>query len=254
MNIVIVEDEAPAAEKLEFLIREYDPDINIIAKISSVKKAVNWFNNNSPPDLAFFDIHLGDGQSFEIFEATEVNCPVIFTTAYDEYALKAFKVNSIDYLLKPLDKNELFAALKKFMKFNKNLRTEQAGSNINYHDILNLQKNEYKNRFLIRIGEHLRPVPVEKIECFYSMDKATYVLTSDNKSYYLDHSLDQLEAMTNPLDFFRVSRKFIVNIHFIIDIISYSSSRLKVKLKDSPGQDIIVSRDKVKDFKIWLDR
>lgn len=254
MRIVIVEDEKPAADKLEMFIKEYDSDAEIIYRITSVQNGISWFNNNPPPDVAFFDIHLGDGHSFEIFEGSEVNCPVIFTTAYEQYAIKAFKVNSIDYLLKPIDKNELFAALKKYIKLSRNIKDNKPDNKLILNSLLETMKKNYKNRFLIKAGEHIRSVSIDQIECFYSLNKSNYLMSSNNRSYYIDYSLDQIEEMLDPELFFRVSRKFIINLNHIKDIISYSNSRLKVKLNNDPGEEIIVSRDKVKSFKNWLDK
>ena len=249
MKVLIIEDEKPAAEKLKTLIKKTDPEIEVLGVSTSVKKSVEWFTQNQPPDLAFMDIQLGDGLSFEIFEQTEVNCPVIFTTAYDEYALKAFKVNSIDYLLKPVEKEQLENALKKFHR----VHVPKPNKHV-FDKVLSTLTSDYKSRFLIKVGEHIRSLSVAQIQSFYSMDKSTYVLTSENRNYDLDYTLDQIETLIDPSKFFRISRKFIINIDYINDIISYTNSRLKVKLQGETGEEMIVSREKVKDFKNWLDQ
>ncbi|MBN2174122.1 MAG: response regulator transcription factor [Bacteroidales bacterium] len=252
MKVIVVEDEKMAAEGLIGLIRRVDPEMEVIAQPDSVKKAVEWFNNHPPPDLAFFDIQLADGLSFKIFEKTLVECPVIFTTAYHEYAIRAFKVNSIDYLLKPIDLQDLTNAINKFKK--------------SYHDpkqklqpevfdkVLNLLTNNYKQRFVVKVGEHIRSIPVEDILYFYSQEKATFFHTVDNRNYVIDYSLEQVEELLDPQMFFRINRKYMITIRAIQDIITYSNSRLKTELKNSDDNDVIVAREKVKDFKKWLDR
>jgi len=249
MNILIIEDEKPAAEKLKQLIRRLEPDAGILSSPDSVRESVQWFKHNPPPDLVFMDIQLGDGLSFEIFEQVEVDCPVIFTTAYDEYALRAFKVNSIDYLLKPVDVEELRSALKKFRRIS-----GQKPDKSVFDQVLKSLTKEYKSRFLVKVGEHIKSLPAAQIQCFYSMDKSTFVLTSENRNYDLDYTLDQIESLVDPSSFFRISRKFIINLEFIKDIISYTNSRLKVVLQGETQDELIVSREKVRDFKGWLDR
>lgn len=204
------------------------------------------------------DIQLGDGLSFEIFQKTEIKCPVIFTTAYDEYAVRAFKVNSIDYLLKPIDADELRAAIEKFKNLQKPI--QKAGT-ITHQNLTLLEKAmqllgqqpQYKNRFVIKIGEHLKYIPTDSIDFFFSREKATYLQTKDNKRFVIDYPLDQLEKMMDPKDFFRINRAYLVCLTAIQDIITYSSSRLKTVLRNSPEPDIVVSRDKVQSFKDWLD-
>lgn len=249
MKVIIVEDEKPAADKLEKLVLKIDPAVEIMAKPDSVKSSVEWLQNNPSPDLAFMDIQLGDGLSFEIFEEAEVNYPVIFTTAYDEYAIKAFKVNSIDYLLKPIDQEELQQALKKFHQVQ-----QKAPDKLVFDKVMQRLTREYKSRFLTKVGEHIKSILVDDIQCFYSMEKSTFVLTSEGRNYDLDYPLDQIELLIDPAKFFRISRKFIINIQYIKDIISYTNSRLKVKLMGDFSEELIVSREKVKDFKKWLDR
>jgi len=252
MNVVVIEDEKLAAEGLIGLIQQVDPNINIIAQLTSVKKSIEWFNKNDHPDLAFFDIQLADGLSFEIFENTIVDCPVIFTTAYHEYAIRAFKVNSIDYLLKPVDYNELATAIEKYKRSYKN-RIIQPKQEV-FDKVLNLLTNDFKQRFAIKVGEHIRSVAIESILYFYSMEKATFLHTDDNHNYVLDYSLEQIEGLVDPQRFFKINRKYIITIDSIDDIITYSNSRLKIELKHSDDHDVIVAREKVREFKKWLDR
>ncbi len=228
-------------------------DIGVSAMLHSVKEAVEWFKANDHPDLILLDIQLSDGLSFEIFERVKVKSAIIFTTAYDEYALKAFKLNSIDYLLKPIDDDELESAIEKF----KENRPEPHNLMVDINQIKKLLINpldiEYKKRFTIKVGQHLRVVDIEDIECFYSDQKATYCHTNGKKDYLIDLSLEQVEDQLDPLKFYRVNRKFIININSIADIISYTNSRLQVKLGHFSELEIIVSRERVKDFRKWLE-
>jgi len=249
MKVVIIEDEKPAARRLSRMLNKLG--INPLAMLHSVEESVNWFYNNEHPDLLFLDIQLSDGLSFEIFDEVEVKSAIVFTTAYDEYALKAFKLNSVDYLLKPIDSDELENAINQFKKL-------QISSNSNGFSIdqikklvVPLQKN-FKKRFTVKIGQHIKMISVEVIECFYSANKSTHIHTIDNRTYLLEDTLDQLEDKLSPEIFFRVSRKFFVNINAIKDIIAYSNSRLKLILQTYKEEEIIVSRERVKEFKNWI--
>lgn len=252
-KVLIIEDEKPAAEWLQQLILKLGYDIKIAAVIDSVRGATDWFRENPAPDLVFMDIQLADGLSFEIFEQVKVPCPVIFTTAYEEYAVKAFKVNSVDYLLKPIAFDELEAA---FQKFGNQVKKEEAVQPVTL-DLLNkvreMLRKQYKTRFVIKVGEHLKSIPVEDIQFFYSLDKATFLCTSDFKTYIVDYSLDRISEMIDEHRFFRINRKYILSNQSIADIVFYSNSRLKIKLKKPDEESIIVSRDKVPAFKEWLD-
>jgi DNA-binding LytR/AlgR family response regulator len=254
MNILIIEDEPQAAQRLEKLLSELVPELTILEKIDTVKRAVQWFNTNPPPHLTLMDIQLADGLSFHIFEQCDVKSPVIFTTAYDEYALKAFKVNSIDYILKPVDKDELQAALKKLTMLagNQHGITKQFLDNIE----MAVQKlvKTYKTRFVIKVGEHLRTIEVGSIRYFYSQEKATFCVTNENRNFILDYTLEQLEEMIDPTEFYRINRKYLVRSEAIQDIINHTNSRLKLILKASQDNDIIVARERVQEFKQWLDR
>jgi len=250
MNVIIIEDEKPSARRLQRMLKSLDIDAETM--LHSVEESVDWFQNNEHPDLIFLDIQLSDGLSFEIFETIDISSAVIFTTAYDEYALKAFKLNSIDYLLKPIDEDELKTAVEKYK-----LRSPKKQSvSLDFNDIKQLLINpierEYKKRFSVKIGQHLKLINIEDIECIYSENKGTYAYTNDRRNYLLDATLDQLENELEPDIFFRVSRKFYVNINAINDMVSYTNSRLQIKLQNFNEQNIIVARERVKDFKQWL--
>jgi len=249
MNCLIVEDEKVAAERLVGLIKKYDPSIDISEIVQSVKNAVLWLNTHQAPELIFMDIQLADGLSFEIYEQTIVKTPVIFTTAYDEYALKAFKVNSIDYLLKPIDQHELNNAIDKFKASNKH---KEIPAQV-FDNILNSLTKNYKNKFVLKVGEHIKVFTLEDVQCFYSMEKYTFLQNNSGRDYAINYTLDQLEDLLDPAQCFRINRKFIVSFSAISDIISYSTSRLKVKLNSNESDDLIVSREKVQDFKKWLE-
>ncbi|MFC4269178.1 LytR/AlgR family response regulator transcription factor [Polaribacter marinivivus] len=251
MNVLIIEDEKPAARRLNRMLASLNIDVSEM--LHSVEESLNWLQNNEHPDLIFLDIQLSDGLSFEIFEEIEVKSAIIFTTAYDEYALKAFKLNSIDYLLKPIDEDELEAAVNQFKK----QQPKQAEVQVNLDDIRKLLINpidrKFKKRLSIKVGQHIKIIPVDDIECFYSENKATYIHTLEKRNYLLDNSLEKWEEQLNPEQFFRVNRTFIVHINAIKDIISYTNSRLKLVLETYNDQEIIVSRERVKDFKNWID-
>jgi DNA-binding LytR/AlgR family response regulator len=252
---LIIEDEKPAAEHLQRLINQVDIKIDIIRIISSVDEALMWFDNSPLPDLIFLDVQLSDGLSFEIFNHINITCPVIFTTAYEEYAIKAFRVNSIDYLLKPIGIDNLKNAINKFTSFNFNfINTYNQSLKYKVDQVMKLLTNNYKSRFVVNVGMHFRSVEVEKINLFYSLEKSTFLLDNTGKSYDIDYSLEQIEKITDPKQFFRISRKYIANINAIADIISYTSSRLKLKIACSDDDDILVSRSKLAEFRRWLER
>lgn len=250
MKVVLVEDEHYAAEKLIQLLQTAEPDMEVVKILESVEEAVNWFSTNALPDLIFMDIQLDDGISFEIFDAIKIEAPIIFTTAYDVYAIRAFKVNSIDYLLKPIEQNALKSALYKF----KHVFAEKRNFEERVSQVVRQMSKQYKTRFFIKIGIRYQSVPVDNICCFFVEQRNTFIRTTEGKTYDLDYSLDQILKMINPEQFFRISRSSIVNINSIDEIISYSSSRLKLKLKNHSDDDLIVSRDKVSAFKQWMDK
>jgi DNA-binding LytR/AlgR family response regulator len=253
MNVLIIEDEPLAAQRLETLIVDMLDNARVVEKIDSVKKSVQWLQKNPAPDLILMDIQLADGLSFLIFEQCEVKSPVIFTTAYDEYALKAFKVNSIDYILKPVDKAELGHALRK-LEGLKNSQPSQEMLMQSISQAMTMLTKKYKERFVIKVGEHLKTVDVKNILYFYSQEKTTFCHTTDNRNHILDFTLEQLEALIDPADYFRVNRKYLVRGDSIQDIISYTNSRLRLLLKNSLDNDVIVARERVQEFRQWLDR
>lgn len=251
MSVLIIEDEKPAARRLNRMLAELG--IEVETMLHSVEESINWFQNNKHPDLIFLDIQLSDGLSFEIFEEVEVKSAIIFTTAYDEYALKAFKLNSIDYLLKPIDEDELKVAVDKF----KENQPKQSDVQVNIDDIRKLLINpvdrKFKKRFTIKVGQHIKIIHVDEIECFYSENKSTYIHTNSNRNYLIDHSLEHWQEQLDPEQFFRVNRTYIIHINAIKDIISYTNSRLKLILHSYNESEIIVSRERVKEFKNWID-
>ncbi|MCK0132224.1 LytTR family DNA-binding domain-containing protein [Flavobacteriaceae bacterium F08102] len=251
MKVLIIEDEKPSARRLKRML--HAEEIEVIEMLHSVEEALAWFNTHEHPALIFLDIQLSDGLSFEIFEQIEINSAIIFTTAYDEYALQAFSLNSIDYLLKPIDQADLKKAVEKY----KTRMPQQQKVAVNFDEIKRLLVNpidrSFKKRFTIKIGQHLKMIPVEEIGCFYSEHKSTYLHTMDGRDYPIDNSLEALEYQLNPEVFFRISRKHFVNIQAIKDMVSYTNSRLQIRLHSEPKQELIVSRERVKDFKRWLE-
>ncbi|PHS61818.1 MAG: DNA-binding response regulator [Flavobacterium sp.] len=250
MKTLIIEDEKPSARRLQRMLEKLGVPVNQM--LHSVEESIEWFSNNEHPDLIFLDIQLSDGLSFDIFDAVQIKSAIIFTTAFDEYALKAFKLNSIDYLLKPIDEEELKVAVEKYQK----LKPQTHNVQLNFEDIKKLLSNpldrDYKKRFTVKIGQHIKMIPVDEIECFYSENKGTYAHTTGGRNYLLDTTLEQLEQELSPKVFFRISRKFYININAIKDIISYTNSRLELKLNSNLDQEVIVARERVKDFKLWL--
>ncbi len=255
MKIVIIEDETPAAKRLVSLLKKINPEIDILSIIDSVKGAVKWFRANKKPDLAFFDIQLADGTCFDIFKETDPGCPIVFVTAYDEYALKAFKLNSIDYLLKPVDSNELEQSLEKYHNLN-----QQYIQSAPIQEIVTLlrdfrsNKKEYKSRFLVKIGDSLKAIPCTDIAYFYIEDQLVHLATHEGKRHIIDNSLDDLEQLLDPHLFNRINRQMIISARAIKSIHRWFNSRLKVELLPAFSEDVIVSREKVTDFKTWLDR
>ena len=251
MNIIIIEDEKPSARRLQRMLESLG--LKTETMLHSVEESINWFQNNKHPDLIFLDIQLSDGLSFKIFEAIKIKSAIIFTTAYDEYALQAFKLNSIDYLLKPIDEDELQKAVNQY----KEQTPAQKAVTLDFDDIKKLLVNpidrEYKKRFSVKVGQHLKLINIDDIECLYSENKGTYLHTTEGRNYLLDTTLEHLEDELEPHTFFRINRKFFVNINAIKDMVSYTNSRLQIKLKSYSDQDVIVARERVKDFKSWLE-
>jgi DNA-binding LytR/AlgR family response regulator len=251
MKVIIIEDEKPSARRLQRMLLKLGVEAEVM--MHSVEASINWFQNNEHPDLIFLDIQLSDGLSFEIFEAIDIKSAVIFTTAYDEYALQAFKLNSIDYLLKPIDEDELGNAVKQYQE----LLPKKQSVTLDFNDIKKLLVNpierEYKKRFSVKVGQHLKLINIDEIECFYSENKGTYLYTSEGRNYLLDTTLENLEDELEPHTFFRINRKFFVSINAIKDMVSYTNSRLQIKLRSYNEQDVIVARERVKAFKEWLE-
>ncbi len=246
IKAIIIEDEKPAGRHLQRMLEK--EGLQTLEILPSVEVAVAWLRSNPQPQLVFADIQLSDGLSFDIFKQQPVSCPIIFTTAYDQYAIKAFKLNSIDYLLKPIKQDELQQAIYKYKKLN-------TTNSIDINNIIkqiNKFKNNYKERFIIKAGIHIRIVEVDDIACFYSEEKTTYLRTLEGKEYITDESLEKIEKLINPTHFFMVNRKFIVALKSIKDIVRYSNSRYKLIVHKFEKTEIIVAREKVKIFKAWL--
>ncbi|MDR2036863.1 MAG: LytTR family DNA-binding domain-containing protein [Bacteroidales bacterium] len=252
MKAIIVEDEFVAAQTLQRLIAEVDKEIEIITVLQSVEDSVEWFSSNPAPDLVFLDIHLADGSSFSIFDQTTINCPIIFTTAYDEYSLKAFEVNSIDYLLKPINKKGLERAMLKL----KNLTFKQDNMDLinNLLATLKETKENYKTHFLIPHKDKLIPLAAEKIAYFYSEFKMAKIITFDQHIYTVDTSLDEISKRLDPSLFFRANRQYILSHHAINDISVWFGSKLSINLSVPTADKVIVSRARVPEFKTWYTR
>ncbi|HMQ46103.1 MAG TPA: LytTR family DNA-binding domain-containing protein [Saprospiraceae bacterium] len=246
MDVLIIEDEDAAVRRLAKLIQEIDPDMQVIATLDSIESALIWFEENPMPELLFLDIHLADGSSFELFQHLSITKPIIFTTAYDQYAIQAFKVNAIDYLLKPIKKNELQEALSKY----KNLEKKQI---IDYQALAKaVNREEYSKRFLIRFGQQIKVIEMQDAAYFYTLEKITFLVSKEGKRYPMDHSLDRLEEMADPKQFFRINRQFIINIHAIKEMYAYSKSRIKIELEPACDLETIVSTERSPLFKKWL--
>ena len=250
MRILIIEDETPAADRLKKMILDFEPTAEITSNLVSIASSVKWLKENPAPDLIFMDIHLSDGDSFQIFNEQEVTSPVVFVTAYDQYALEAFKVNSIDYLLKPVKKEDLLRALEKF---------KQRGAS-NMQQMMDLlkqmnitpSKKETQKRIVIRYGDTIKMVEIAEVAYFYTEDKINFLCTKDNVRYPIDQNLDELESMVDGDVFFRINRQYIININAIDKMLAWSKSRVKVILKPTCENETIVSTERSPNFKEWL--
>lgn len=254
MKVIVFEDEKLASDRLIQLVKSIRPEAEVIMAMKSVEAAVLWLQNNEHPDLIISDIQLLDGSSFEIFDQVDVKTPVIFTTAYDEFAIKAFEVNSIDYLLKPIQKEKLANALEKFVQASQN---QVATAPINMEEIravISGAAKEYKSRFLVKLGQRIRAVPIEKIAYFYSQDKLSYLMTFEGQKLPIDPTLEELESLLDPKHFYRVNRKFFVHFDAVTDIHPYFKGRVKLGLNPQIDEDIVVSSEKTPAFKRWLDQ
>jgi two-component system response regulator LytT len=254
MTTIIIEDEKPAARLLQRKLEKINISVGVM--LHSVEEALSWFSNNEHPDLIFLDIQLSDGLSFEIFEKIDIKSAVIFTTAYDEYALKAFKLNSIDYLLKPIDEDDLEVAVLKFKDRFQIPKNGNETMQLDFEQIRKMLSNPFektfKKRFTVKIGQHLKVISTDEIECFFSENKGTYIHTFDNRNFLIDSTLEVLEQEIDPSSFYRISRKFIISLKAIKEIVVYSNSRLKIILPTYKEDEVVVSREKVSDFKSWI--
>lgn len=253
MKVLIVEDEAPAFRRLEKVLHEIDPAIEIVEVFDSIEDTVNFLKRHPTPDLALMDIQISDGVSFQIFEQVEVNCPVIFTTAFDEYMLKAFKVNSIDYLLKPIKKEDLTFALEKY----KNLKSAYSSKTSGIAEIvsqIHLGGAKYKSRFLVKQGDKMLAIRSDDVVCFQSKHGIVHIFTKNDKSYLTDFTLDDLMSQLNPTLYYRANRQFIVNIDFILTVHKYFKNKLLIEMNHFNGDQIVVSTEKATSFKSWMDQ
>jgi DNA-binding LytR/AlgR family response regulator len=252
MNIIIIEDEELSAKRLESMILKYDESVNILAKLESIEDSIDWLANNPEPDLIFLDIHLDDGLSFSIFEKVKVNSSIIFTTAFDEYAIKAFKLKSIDYLLKPIVQDDLVKSIEKFKSMN-----SSSAINIDMKSIISILSgavnNSFKERFSIIIGQTIKTIYIDEIAYFTSEAGTTILITNDKHKYPVDISLEELGEQVNPKLFFRINRQFLVKLKAIKSINVFPKSRLKLDLIPPCDKEVYVSIDKVTKFKDWLD-
>jgi DNA-binding LytR/AlgR family response regulator len=253
IKALIIEDEEPAAKRLSKMLVQADMGIEIAGVITSVSEGITWFSENGEPDLLITDINLADGLCFEIFKQVKVTCPVIFTTAFDQYAIDAFKMNSIDYLLKPIKQEDLETALHKFDKFFN--KKESAAKQPDLSGLLKYftgNNDSYKERFVVKYGEHIKAIDVNDIAYFFTKDKVSILATHDGKNFSVDYNMEKLEELLNPKQFFRINRQFIINLKAITEMVSYSKSRVKIKLKPATDLDTIVSAERSSDFKNWL--
>jgi len=250
MKYIIIEDEQLAAKRLREIIEAFRPDYEFVAKFDSIESATI-----SLPvlkfDLLFMDIQLADGNSFDIFDQTSISAPIIFTTAYDEYALKAFKHNSIDYLLKPIDPKELQDAI---LKFEKSTSSSGPSQENNIDQLVRSLHPNGKERFVVKVGDHLKAIETKDVQLVYSQDKGTYLYTIEGKRFLIDYTLDRTEELLNKQAFYRISRKFMVNVNYIKDMIAFTNSRLEIVVEGFADEQIIVARERVSEFKSWLDR
>lgn len=251
MTVLIIEDESLAAERLKSMLLEIDPNTNVVAQLASIESSVQWLSTNPHPDLIFSDIRLLDGLCFEIFAQVTTTKPIVFTTAYDQYAIKAFEVNSLDYLLKPIAQEKLQRAFDKFKQ------RQMPPAVIPYQDLIRLVSSggdSFKSRFMIKLGQKIIALPVEKIAYFYTENKLTFAITTDNKRFPLDQPLDELVEMLDPKVFFRINRQFIISYSSIAEIHPYFKGRVKLTLQPSSTEEVIISSERTPDFKSWIDQ
>lgn len=247
MNVVILEDENRAANHLQRLIASAAPEMKVISVFETVRDSVEFLKTNPAISLVFSDVQLADGLCFEIFKQVELPCPIIFTTAYDTYAIEAFNTNGIDYLLKPVEEERLKQAIQKVKKLSQKM---------DLHKLVNLMvpQKKTKSRFMVKVGEKIRSIPIADILLFHSFEKATYLHTTSNRDYIIDYSLDELQILVDEGLFFRINRKYIVSIEACSQMYAWSNSRLKLHIEGVDDSHIVVAREKVQEFKLWLDR
>ncbi len=259
MKILIVEDEDLAVRKLQKTLSEVDPEAKVVGVTESIQTTVDWLENNPSPDLILMDIELADGQSFEIFSRIEVKSPVVFTTSYDEYALKAFKVNSVDYLLKPVQKDELESALQKYRQMKGLYTPSTSAQDFNIDTLVKelqqkLQVKEFRKRFLVKHAQKLVSIEIDEIAYFFSDGRLNFFKTYDNKKFVVDYTMDELEEMLDPDRYFRISRSFYISVESVSQIHDYFGNRLLLHLKPDVDKEALVSREKVSDFKKWMGK
>jgi two-component system response regulator LytT len=252
MRLLILEDETLAADRIRKMINEIDPSLEIVGEIKSIQQGKKWFDENDNPDLIISDIRLLDGLSFDLFKELKTETPIIFTTAYDQYAIKAFEVNSVDYLLKPIEKEKLSASIEKHK--NRVAENKFPADFESLYDLIQHKSKTFKSRFLIRVGNKIVAVPVEKISYFFSQNKLTYIVTKEGKKLPTDQTLEVLEEQLNPQSFYRANRQFIISFESISEIHPYFKGRLKLELTPPAELELVVSAEKTPEFKSWLDQ
>ena len=254
MKILIIEDEQLAAEKLVATVKSIDANYEVVAVLNSVDASIKWLENNEEPDLILSDIHLADGICFNIYSSVKISSPIIFTTAYEKYAIKAFEVNSVDYLLKPVTKERLETAMSKYNTLNNSKGEDQAELYEEFKKILSQNNKEYKSRFLCKLGNKIKSVPTTSIRYFYSKDKMTFIIDEDGNRLPVNNTLDEIDSLLDPSDFFRLNRQVITNFSAIDEIHPYFKGRMKLKLNPNADMDIVISTERTPLFKAWLDR
>lgn len=253
MKILIIEDEKLAAERLQKMLAELTITTEVLGVIRSIEKGITWLKENKKPDLILSDIQLLDGLSFEIFKSNPIDCPVVFTTAFDQYALQAFEVNGLDYLLKPIQSEKLQSALEKVNKSTKQTLISPEDLDT-LADMIENRKKKFKSRFLVKLGQKIKSVPVEHIAYFFTENKLTFLMTANREKFPLDHSLDELENLLDPELFFRANRKYMITLDAVKEIHPYFKGRILLELLPEVEEDIVVSSEKTPSMKAWLDR
>ncbi len=250
VRILLIEDELPAAKRLTKLITDTANDFEIVQLCDSIESSIQYLKSNKQPDLIFLDVQLGDGLSFEIFNEVDITCPIIFTTAYDEYVFRAFELNSIDYLMKPIHPDALAKSIEKFRKISQVIQPDWQFIT----QLLDQENNAYKQRFLVNVGSNLLTVPTSDAAYFYSIERSSFLVTRTGKTYSLDFSLDKIEGMLSPKEYFRVNRQYLVSLSAIKKILVLSKSKLKIALEPTSTEEVFVSNARAHEFRLWLDK